>query len=252
MAYLHALTHTPEVNDYWAGQSKFSDTFETTQDAATLGCNKVTVAYTRTTPVGTVEDRCVYSFALAKIVGGGLYSVLTLAELTTLETPLQIMITAIAAVQPSSYKAVELIWHEHRASHGPTEAGQETVPPAVKRTTIAITGSAGVDRTADQIASTCTLRTCSRKHWGRFYIPGIRAGRIDPATGRITSLGVNDLLTAVHDFQASAASASAQLGVWSWRHKAFMPISELRMDDVPDIQRRRRAKQVSYFKSYTS
>jgi hypothetical protein len=43
-----------------------------------------------------------------------------------------------------------------------------------------------------------------------------------------------------------------ELGVWSYPKQAFMPVWQVQVDNIVDIQRRRRAKQRSYAKLITS
>lgn len=252
MAFTRALTHTPDQAAYWDGQSMFADTVRTTQPASTLGCHKVTMVWTRATPAGTREDLCTCSLAVAKIVGGGLYSPFLTSELASLETGLDTYASDAAGSQDNDYTLSEFVWHEHRASHPPTESGSEKLDTAVRRTAKTIVGSVANARQPDQVSMSITIRTTSRKHWGRIYLPGMAQGSNDGTWGRILNAAVDNRALAMRNLVNTWNSASAQLGVWSWKKGAFLPITEVKVDNVWDIQRRRRAKQASYFKAYTS
>jgi hypothetical protein len=252
VAYPHVLTHTPATDGYWDGQSMFADTVRTQQGADTLGCNRVDVVWTRATPTGTTEDKMQFRMFIAKIVGGGLYSVFPLSELAALETPLDAFTTTLKNRMPNSVTLDSYAWFEHRASHGATSSGQEAVPPAVRR---ALKTGAGVgvsDRMPDQVASTISWRTTARKHWGRSYVPAMGLSTVDGGYGRLTNIAVNAIAGAAQTLVNALIPLNGQLGVFTWKYGAFLPVVEIKVDDVYDIQRRRRAKRVGYFKSYTA
>lgn len=252
MAYTHGITHTAATSAYWATQSYFEDTLVTVSDPAALSCNSITTVLTRTTPAGTREDVATTTHHIAKVVGGGLYSALTAAEYSGIETLLDTMWTNLMLRRAASWTVSEYAWHEKRADHGTTENGSEAVGPAVRRTTKALVGNVSNSRLPDQNALTMSIRTASRKHWGRMYLPGFDSGHYDLAMGRPSNASVDSDAAAFHTYVAGLTSASCTLGVWTFKYKAFLDISELRMDNVPDIIRRRRPKQASYSKSYTS
>jgi hypothetical protein len=252
MAYLHQITRTPDSAAYWATQSMFADTVVTEQPVATLGADRVSLRFGRLVPAGAREDDMFISLTLAKIVGGGLYSTLLPAELASAETALGVWVSNWSGVASSGVSCVEYIWHELRANHNTTPKGSEAVGPAVRRTTIAVAGANASSRQPDQLAVTETFRTASRKHWGRIYVPGLALPSYDTTYGRITNTRCDSLATATRTLEASWSALSFQLGIWTWKYKAFLPLSELRVDNVADIIRRRRAKQATYFKSFTS
>jgi hypothetical protein len=107
-----------------------------------------------------------------------------------------------------------------------------------------------VGRSPDQLACNLTIRTASRKHWGRIELPGIDIGKWDPASGRLLNSSIDLLSGAFDGLHNSLATAGYRLGVWSQLHPTFMTASQLEVDDVPDIQRRRRPKRRNYAKIY--
>lgn len=251
MAYTHTIAYTSEMESYWAGQSMFADTVKAVQPASTLGCHGVRMSWSRDTPAGTTEDRATIGFHVAKVVGGGLFSPLTLAELPAIETALDTLLTTLKPHMSTEFHMLEYRWFEHRASHAAYPDGSEVVGAPVRITAKAIAGTAAVNRLPDQDSATVTWRTTSRRHWGRVYFPGLTPNEMS-AYGRLDSAYVDALAGAWHVFIASLVTNAQTLGVWTYRKKAFLDLSELRVDNVVDIQRRRRVKQSSYAKSYTS
>jgi len=252
MAYLHALTRTSAVAEYWAAQSKYTDTIETVQPAENLGCSRLSVVFTRTTPAGTRDDVMVFGIALADIVGGGLYGVLNATKMAACETALDAVWTDLKTIATNQVTLTQYRWHEHRANHPASEKGYETIGPATRLTNKSVAGSLANSRHADQVTPTVTWRTTSRKHWGRIYVPGISLAVSDTTYGRIGTAAVDQIANAWHVFEAACNTAAVQLGVWTWKYQAFLPLSELRVDNVWDIQRRRRAKQSNYAKAYVA
>lgn len=252
MAFEHAISHIGAKEAYWATQSYFEDTFVKNTGAIDIACNKVTCVWTRQTPAGTREDVCTITFALAKIIGGGLYGSLAPSEMSSLETDMDTLFSTLATKQDSDYTLSEYVWHEHSTGHPATDKGYEVVGPAVRRTSKSITGTQTTARQPDQISSTISFRTASRKHWGRVYFPGLSTGQNDGNFGRIQAATVDVLATNWRTFAVAAEAKSAKSGVYSWKKGSFLALSEIRVDNVWDIQRRRRAKQQSYFKSFTA
>lgn len=229
----------------------FSDTTIVTQPDSTLGCNSVRLSWSRTTPAATTEDRAMCTIHIAKVVGGGLFSPLLLAELPAIETALDAMWTTLKAVTQSGWTLTEYRWFEHRASHGSYSDGSEVVGPPIRITAKSVAGTGVGLRLPDQDGATVTFRTASRKHWGRIYLPGFDGTGLG-TFGRLSNAYVDTIAGALHTFQAALTGNAQTIVVWSYRKLAVLDMSEIRADDVVDIQRRRRAKNVAYFRSYTS
>lgn len=100
-------------------------------------------------------------------------------------------------------------------------------------------GGAGGTGTAcpPQVACSVTFKTAQRKNWGRFYVPSLTT----------TSLSTNGyfstaLVTAFANAGAALAGSATgpYLVVWSKTRSEAMRPSTVRVDDVPDVIRRRR------------
>lgn len=250
MAYEKNITHTAQYRDYWASQSVDVDTVKTEQLPETLGCNRLQVVHTRTTPPGIRDDVMVWSVAIAKIVGGRQYGVLDDAGRASAEASIIGLLSALDPYQSNQVTVTEFVWHEHRANHPATEHGYETIGAAVRRTPINRAGTATGPRLPDQNSCSVSLRTASRRHWGRFYLPGLAVSDVQASYGRYSSAMVDAIAAGTDAWQTALDAAGLQLGVWTWKYGAFLTCKQVRVDDVVDTQRRRRAKQVSHFSQH--
>lgn len=99
-----------------------------------------------------------------------------------------------------------------------------------------------------QVASSITLRTALRKHWGRIYLPLATVG----TDGMVSSSTVDALANSFKNFATSCQAASITPVVFSPVRQSVMSIAAIEVDNVPDIIRRRRAKANTYSKILTS
>jgi hypothetical protein len=81
----------------------------------------------------------------------------------------------------------------------------------------------------------------SRRHWGRFYLPGLAKDRVT-ADGRWTSIGVNDVADAyevMYDTLRDGTNGPV-VGHLTPTVGAHSMVDSIRVDDIVDIIRRRR------------
>lgn len=248
---LKQITYSAQEEEYWKAQPIDVDCTLTNSGAAVLGVSRVSVAFSRIVPAGVREDRAVTSLWVAKIVGGGLYSVVPVAELATLEIALDTFMSSTLSLIHSDWRCIEYAWHQvtedSPRTDDPEHRGQK-MGPATRVTVKNNPGTAGTTRLADQVSRTTTLRTCSRKHWGRSYWPGGVAGNMQTTFGRWTNTVVDNSVAFTDTLHNTWQDAGYQLGVYSMLHPAFLTPKAIECDDIPDIVRRRRAKQPSYRK----
>jgi hypothetical protein len=240
------ITFAPAEAGYWASQSHGSDVTPH-QATGLLGWSQVRLQFSRTVPTGYVEDLAQMSLSFSKIVGGGEYAYVPTAELSTIEGHLDTFYTNIKDNISSQYTLVAYVWHHYNADLPRDKSGRGLKPgPAVRTTIKALPGSVATSRAPDQLTSTITWRTTSRRHWGRVYIPGIAASKFDTTYGRLTTATVDDLSAAGLTLHTATQTAGYQLVVASQLHPGVLTPTQIEVDDVPDIQRRRRAKRPSY------
>jgi hypothetical protein len=214
--------------------------------AAQVGCSFVTLSWARTTPSGTREDLATCTLAVAKDPGGLLWSTLVSADKATVEGYLDTWWASQKGHVVNQFSLVEYRWHDWRLT-------DDALGPADRVTSRAVAGTAGATvRIPDQCAMTLTFKTASRKHWGRIYLPGIFFSDLDPAMGRWAATPVGLIAGIYHTMLASLHSASMDVVVASRKYRGLLEVTELQVDDIVDIQRRRRAKQASFRQHYTS
>lgn len=243
------INYTAAKAGYWATQSIVAGTSLQVQPDNTLACWDLTQVFNRTTPTGTREDVATYGMRIAKVAGTDRVIGLT-SELPTIEGFANTLSTALAALMSTQWTLAEYVWHERRASHPAAEGGGEKPGPAIRRTAKSTVGTDAGGRLPDQIACTCTFKTPSRKHWGRVYLPGFAKSTVDGTYGRFNNGGCDIVAAAFNAFATSLDGAGYRLGVWSYQKQAFMDVDQVQVDNVVDVQRRRRAKQRSYVKTY--
>lgn len=246
MAWTHKIICDASTLSYWQGQSVFSDT-SLAVATGTPGVSKCTITWTRSTPAGTREDLCTINLHMAVVVTSTTVTQLNSSQKADAETDINTCLTSVANLQSNQFSTAEIVWHDllfSEAKYGPAD----------RRTVSVITGAAASARMPDQDSATVTFRTASRTHWGRVYVPGLERGAFDTTYARINNTAVDNLALFFRTLQNNlvANTASTEIVVFSKQYLAALTVSELVVDNVPDVVRRRRPKQSSYRKSYTS
>lgn len=177
---------------------------------------------------------------------GGTATKLSSAECTSLLTALGTWWTTAKAFTCPSYTLREFRVYDY-------DPIDPRPGPAIQVSAVGTVGTSASGRLPDQIAATTTYKTSSRKHWGRSYMPTLNQGVIDTTYGRLTNGHCTALANATRTLlQTTGSSGLCNPVVVSIGHPAVLGIKELQVDNVPDIQRRRRVKQKSFAQSYTS
>jgi hypothetical protein len=169
------------------------------------------------------------------------------SQKTDAEVDINAFIGTLNGQQYSGFTHKEIVWHD-------VEAGDKYYGPRERTTLTSNVGVQATGRLPDQLAVNVTLRTSSRKHWGRMYFPGIAAARYDTTYGRVLNGTCDVLAQAVRDLGTAltANTAHTELVVYSHVHQAVLSVDEIHCDNIADVIRRRRAKEPSYRKVYTS
>jgi hypothetical protein len=245
MAWENRIVAPTAQLTYWGAQSLAVGTVLTDAGAANLGCNRCMMIFTRVTPTGTREDVMTLSFHIAK-TAGALFSAFT--STADLNAALAIVTNWWGTLKATSSAQVtcrEVRWYQQFWS-------SDLTGPAIRIDADGRAGSVATSRMPDQIASTVTLKTASRRHWGRVYIPGITRADVDTTYGRLTSAKADAIALATETLKNALTAGGFELLVWSPTAHSALTIAEIHCDDVVDIVRRRRAKQTNYIKSYVA
>jgi len=111
------------------------------------------------------------------------------------------------------------------------------------------TGGSAAAMLPPQVACSVTelLGPDSRRHWGRFYLPGLSSNNLE-LDGTYNTAAVDAIAAAANSCYDAWATASYYPIVWVAGVPGFnpVPVVEVRVDNIPDIIRRRRYQSISY------
>src|SRR5262245_8771264 len=176
---------------YWQGQSVYSDTQIIDVGPLQLGASRATMTWSRTTPAGTQEDLVTINphFAVAPTPGAPT-TILSNADKDNVANEMQTFCTSVAAKMTAQFTTANLVWHD-------IFAGDVFYGPADRITPIGVgPGLIANNRLPDQCALTITMKTASRRHWGRVYVPGVAFSQYDAVYGRPTNAMCDTLASA--------------------------------------------------------
>lgn len=206
------------------------------------------VQATRNTPAGTVEDVAQFKLDLLNITAGVVDSSWTTADHTACHNAIYAMLQALQPYMATTHtfsriKAYRMAFNDVADITRPfADSGAPVWNSAI---TLAGTGTGAQ---AYQVAGTVTFRTAWPRHWGRIYLPGPPTARLD-AYGRFdatyrTSVdnAVTAGMTALRDADFFPVVPVGQLDKLPFH--ALLHVTACVVDDVPDVQRRRRPRQV--------
>lgn len=224
---------------------------ESTTDA--LAWRRVNLIYTRTTPTGTEEDKAQIGFDLINITGGAVDDTWTTGDFTTVETALTAWATSLQSSMQSNHTLTEYRWYRRAFNSLDFEKPFAPSGAPVRITSVSKSGTAG-SFLPYQVACSVTEETGLRKHWGRFYVPGIVGTGGIGSTGRYASGTVDAIANATKTLYEACAAAELYMIVPVTQMdkspvRVLLPVEKVHVDDIPDIQRRRRARTVAYRKT---
>lgn len=155
----------------------------------------------------------------------------------------------------SQWKVAEYQWRNFGADFPLGETGLSKPGPVWRVIAVDSNGLETQTRLSDSSAVTATYRTASRRHWGRNYWGGLTSNAYGATTfGRLQTTYCDayalGLRTWFNDLYDNARIIEPV--VWSAKYRGWLTVTELAVDDVPDVIRRRRAKRATYKRVYTS
>ncbi len=250
-----SLVAASDKASYWDSQSFVSGSTKTYVDPDMVGGSMMTLVFTRTSPATVRDDVMNLSLHWGIEAGPGVPSApLSGSQAASIES---IMTTWWNSMKINVFNTVtlkEFDWRDFKASFPRGESGMLKYSPTWRVTNVATAGTVSTgNELPHQIASTLTMTTGSRKHWGRFYMPGAASGMLG-TFGRWGSGYPTNLVdqTRIAFNAAVALPAITNPWVWSAKYSGLLSVREIHADDIPDVQRRRRDKQVAFRHSRTS
>jgi len=213
----------------------------------------VQCVFTKPVPSGLVEDKSIVTFDILNWTDGGVDTTWNTADYTTCEGRLDTFWSSIASnCQQAGSSLVQYRWYVRRfaTEMGATHRFAETGPP-VRITTKSTSGLAGGSMLPPQVAISVTERTPWPKHWGRIYIPGISSaclsstepGRIDSTKRAAVGTAADALWSGLYGDEFPVVVPVTQVD--KQFTKILLNVTDIAVDDVFDVQRSRRAKQVN-------
>lgn len=204
--------------------------------------------YTRATPTGTQEDKAVCTFDFVNITSGAIDGSWTAGDYTTVEGILDTMFTGIAGNQSNKVTLSQYRWYaraflpvgqERPIKGGVNYFADSLIPERVVSKSI-VGGSSNAIQMPYQVALSVTEKTPLPKHWGRFYIPNPAAVGFDAFGRWMYSSAIAGYVGTAYD---DLADANFYAVVPVGKSRALLGVTSLQVDDVPDVQRRRRPRQ---------
>jgi hypothetical protein len=187
-------------------------------------------------------DRCQTHVDVVNMTAGAIDDTWTAGDFTTVEAQLDTLWGAIKSMYHSGYVLVEYRWYRL----GP---GARAPEPTVRVTSRNVPGTSGTSPLPQQCSVTVSLRTALRKHWGRMYFPapsGAQAG----VSGLMPSIYVDQYANAFNAYVVALAAADFYPVVYSKLRQRAYAVNRTVVDNVIDIQRRRRPEKATYQKVY--
>lgn len=229
---------------YWQNQALTEGTTVRGFEPGLIGFSRLTLQWTRATPVNTREDLMAthLDFVHTDISTA---VPLSATEQGEVEAAMNTAYTGITNRLSTTLTLSAYVWHNFKPLN--TRPG-----PAVRTTLKSVPGTNAGGRNADQLAVSATYITASRKHWGRSYWPFATSSATDGQYGRITSSHADAIATMINSvFSTPGAGNGITPCVASLAYKGIMTVQTIQVDDIWDVIRSRRAKTASYRKQFT-
>lgn len=207
----------------------------------------VVARFTRPSITGAVEDYAQFGLNLVNITGGDIDTSWTSGDADTVDSRFDEWWTTVKPLYPTGYKFYDLRFYRRKFLPVITEdkTFQDSGPPQFIRVNDS-PGTSASTNNAQQLSASVTLKTPVPRHWGRVYMPTPDVSRLD-TNGRWTS-GTRTTLANAWAELIDDLMGDEFFPVIPVRqvNKVFAPgllgITEVQVDDVPDVVRRRRAK----------
>lgn len=240
---------------YWETQSFWPGTQILAHAPAEIEGSQLTIQFSRTVEGGLDEDNAMFRVHLAVDAGPGANMVpLTASQALLVEQNFtETWTSELSTLVASRWTLAQMTWRNFGAAYPLAEDGTSKPGPIWRNSIVGLPGTSSGTALADQLAATVTYRTASRKHWGRSYWGGLTtlAFNLEPS-GKLANAYVDALATGFKNWHTANGNEAAITNLWIWsaKHRGALSVTEMSVDDVPDIVRRRRAKTPNYRHTY--
>lgn len=223
------------------------------------------LVFQRGTPTGTVEDNAQIGVNITNITAGQLDATWTTQDFLDCETALAEWYAMLLNNMSSVATLKEIRWYHRKfnpdlpinmpvpqndpATGKPYARFAHTGPP-VRIKPIGTAGGAGTTPLPYQDAMSITLKTAVPKHWGRVYLPALSISVLDTLAlgpGRFSAAVQTAIANQTAELIDDLAAKDFQVVIPTTQidnryQIALQTVSQVQVDDIPDVIRRRRAR----------
>lgn len=236
----------------WTAYKAYTDTFENDVEVATASLlphwHRAVFVFSRSAPTGFSEDRAVFKLDMLRTDVSGPADPWTTTNFTDAETILDAFWATWRPFVPQYTTLIEYRWYRMAFNDELAKFPFQKTGPPVRFISRSSPGTSTFG-TPMQLCCAVTLKTPIPKHWGRFYAP-LASDALSTTTGRIPSSTLSTLggaaetmRTALHVKNMALCTPITQVDKQAVR--GLLGVRRIQVDDVPDVQRRRRTKHVS-------
>lgn len=187
-------------------------------------------------------DRVQTHIDFMNMTGGAPDDTWTAGDFTTVEGAIDTFWGAIKSMYHTGLVLTELRWYRIGPGATPPE-------PTVRVTSRSVAGTSGTGSMPQQCAVTISLRTALRKHWGRLYLPTPTITQL-AAGGLLSNTAVDAYAAAFNSLVTTIETADFYPVVYSRQRERAYAVNRMVVDNIIDIQRRRRPERSTYQKVY--
>jgi len=219
------------------------------------------LVFSRASPTGTTEDNAQIGFNIMNVSAGNLDTSWTTTDYQECEAAFIEWLNSMASYWATNHVVKELRWYV-RAFNDKLPIGQNVSiedpttgkpykrfansGPAVRIVPIGNPGANATPVLPYQVALSVTFRTPTPRHWGRVYLPGLCEAETD-LYGRFTAATISPIANYTAELVDDLAQKDFQLVVPTTQadskfHVALSQVTQVQVDDVPDVIRRRRPR----------
>lgn len=210
---------------------------------------KLSVRWSRSPASLIAEDVDVIGLQFLKTPGGTPTDSWDTSDYTTIESAFGTLWGTLKNNHGSDYVLSQYRWYADGPAYHPAPG---TGNPARRVTDLSVAGTlgAGTAMMPPQDSETVTFKTSRRRSWGRIYWPAMSATNLD-ANGTLSNSVCDTMKTAWVTFLNAARAASLIPVVFSIAHSTAFEILSVQVDELVDVQRRRRWKKAGYYSTGT-
>ena len=250
-------------------ESFYTDGVATVVDEADATWRRQVWKFQRATPPGTEEDYALWGVDIINLTSSNIDSSWTSADFATVETAANELWSVLQSHMASHHTLVERAYYMR--AFNPDVPWGEPVPfmvidpitgkseeinrftrggPPVFRQAFNQPGNANPSGAPYQAAMSVTLKTATRKHWGRLYLPGLAGGATPGSIGRFSTTSCQTIANAFAEYASDLSANDFYLTVTTTQHEkkyaaAHNSVTDIQVDDIPDVIRRRRPRQAA-------